>query len=220
MHKKLFGLCFLLLITSFFCACSNSTTSSKQNLTKTKVYLPPAVRLGIAPFSQPTAKGQLISGTLPAKQGRIATEDLHSINKMLLASLNSIKRKHKVLYLPSDLRNISLQSAANPSALPLWMTLGEQNKLDYLLVPLIIDWHQRDGGRAGVKSSAHIRAEFYLLDIHSKRIFRSSIFEEKQQGLVDDLTKVGAFFQRGGSWITAQEMTQEAINQAIQEMGL
>ncbi len=208
------------------CACQSKTPASSSKTTGLKspsvntTLIPPATNVGIVPFSQPTSTGQLIAGNLPYDQGIVAEDQLRTASKVLRSSLRASRRNYTDLPLPLGIKGNALLNAPSPSALSMWLAYGQSHNIDFLLVPQIIHWHQREGGRVGVKSSAHVRAEFFLLDIKNQRVFRRSIFDEKQVGLAEDLTKLGTFFQRGGSWITAEEMTQEAINQAIKEMRL
>ncbi len=237
--SQLFLLAMVALLSLLLCACqskspspsgagtstlapkgASSSLGSSGAADMTGASLPSTTLVGVVPFSQPTSAGQLIAGSIPYDQERIAPDQLRNAGKMLHSSLKASRRNYKEIPLPVGLNATSLLTAPSPAALPLWLAYGEQNKVDFLLVPQILHWHQREGGRVGVKSSAHVRAEFFLIDVRNQRVFRRSIFDEKQVGLAEDLTKLGSFFQRGGSWITAEEMTQEAINQAIKEMRL
>ena len=47
-----------------------------------------------------------------------------------------------------------------------------------------------------------------------------SVFEEKQEGLVDNLMNVGTFFKRRGQWVTAEELTEDGMRKAVKDMGL
>ncbi len=230
MRKNFIALFLLLMVSSVLFACQSKSPSKSGGSTTPQAtskspaeaggHIPSSTIVGVVPFSQPTNTGQLIAGSLPRDQGRIAADQLRTASKMLRTSLNASRRNYRELPLPIAVQNNALFNAPSPAALPLWIAYGQSQRVDFLLVPQIIHWHQREGGRVGVKSSAHVRAEFFLIDIPNQRVFRRTIFDEKQMGLAEDLTKLGTFFQRGGSWITAEEMTQEAINQAIKEMRL
>jgi predicted XRE-type DNA-binding protein len=41
------------------------------------------------------------------------------------------------------------------------------------------------------------------------------IFEEDQQALSENLFSAGKFFRRGAKWLTAEELSQDAINQGL-----
>ena len=47
-----------------------------------------------------------------------------------------------------------------------------------------------------------------------------SVFEEQQEGLVDNLLNVGTFFKRHGQWVTAEELSEDGMRKAVKDMGL
>ncbi len=214
----------MVLLMGLLGACQSATHNVRAEinpkLSTAHWNLPPHMTLGVVPFSQPRFVGQLIAGTIPLDQGKVSRKEIGNINEKLFHALQAQNRAYKQLPLPQSLSSSTLISASTPKALDVWIAHGKALKVNYLLIPQIIEWHQRQGSKAGVRASAHVRAEFFLLDVAQGRIVRRSIYEDKQVGLADDITQIGTFFQRGGAWVTAQEMTQEAITKAIQEMRL
>ena len=92
---------------------------------------------------------------------------------------------------------------------------------DMIIVPQIITLQERVGGKAGVVSAAAVNEDFYLIDARDPAtLIMRTHFAEEQKPLASDLTKIGAFFRRGGSWITAQELAAEGMDKAVEEFGL
>ena len=120
--------------------------------------------------------------------------------------------------LPRDLTRF--HSSEQPQALPLWIAYGKKQGAQLLLVPQILDWHERQGSTAGVTEPAHVRVEFFLINVANGSIMSRSVFEEKQEGLVDNLMNVGTFFKRRGQWVTAEELTEDGMRKAVKDMGL
>ncbi len=211
-------MCLFLVLCSMtlLMACKKDVVPAHSTAT----LVPHEARVGLVPFTQPTHVGELLTGALPQKQGYIAKEDMLGLDRMLDTALFQKQRYVVSLVLPASWGKVAFRGKAAPAALAYWLQYGKEHKLDYLVVPQVITWHQRHGGRAGASESAHIRTEMYLLDIRKGRIYGRSIFEEKQVGLLEDISQVQTFFKRGGSWVTAQELTQEAILKGIQELGL
>ena len=83
-----------------------------------------------------------------------------------------------------------------------------------------IDWHERQGSTAGVTDPAHVRVEFFLINVASGYVMSRSVFEEKQEGLANNLMNVGTFFKRRGKWVTAEELTIDGMHKAVKDMGL
>lgn len=203
-------------------ACLLQTGCARKSSAPQGRILPPAYKISVAPFTQPVDPSQLINGTLPEKQGLIPPNELEGLNlelrRVLLTSTNRQYEFIPVQNLPKDWH--SAKSSAQPSALGRWLEYGRKHNASWLLVPQVFDWHEREGSEAGVTSSAHIRLEFFLLDISKGLPLKRSVFEEKQVGLVDDLLSVGTFVKRGGKWVTSRELGIDGMIKAVQDLGL
>jgi hypothetical protein len=111
-------------------------------------------------------------------------------------------------------------TSEQPQGLPLWLAYGKKVKADFLLVPQVLDWREREGSNAGVTRAAHVRVEFFLLNIHSGTVVGRSIYDEEQTGLVNNLLSVGSFLSRGGVWVKAERLAAEGMKKAIKDLGL
>lgn len=182
--------------------------------------VPYDVIVGVACFNQPLTTSELIQGSLPEKQGRIPADVLPQLDSMLRNDLAATKRLYTWLPDRAEVPDSTYHESGTPQALPHWTAYGRQYSIDLLLVPQVINWHQREGSGAGVTHSAHVRVEFFLLDVKHGRVLRRSFFEEKQVGLVDNILSVGDFLKRKGAWVTAEDLTREGIVKALKELGL
>ena len=179
------------------------------------------LRVGIAPFTQPHSTGDLIMGRLPEAQGTVVAGVLAQLDTTFSALLTKTATRPVTILPPmSDPKKAQIHAAENASALPRWVAYGKQHRLDLLVVPMVLDWHQRQGSAAGVTDSAAVHVEFYLIDVHSGGLQNRSITKEKQVGLSDNLLTMPQFFKRHASWVTAEELTQEAMAKAIKDLGL
>ena len=210
----LLALC-LVLATS---ACSRrprSTADVPRSLSQ-------SYAVSVAPFTQPINTSQLITGHIPDNQGRIADEQLPSLDRQFQSLLTAeTKRQYtfiNALDLPKDLTKF--HSSEQPQALPLWVAYGKKQKAQLLLVPQVLDWHEREGSNAGVTQSAHVRVEFFLINIATGTVVDRSVYEEKQEGLVDNLLNVGSFIKRKGQWVTAEQLSIEGMRKAVKDLGL
>lgn len=207
-----------LIIALIACACSRRPRSTADvPRTVSQAYV-----VHVAPFTQPITSGQLITGHIPEPQGRIAEEQLPSLDQQMRTILSTeTKRRYKFITAvdhPKDLTRF--HSSGQPQALPLWLAYGKKQGAQLLLVPQVLDWHEREGSGAGVINPAHVRVEFFLLNVDKGLIMGRSVFEEKQQGLVDNLLNVGSFIQRRGQWVTAEQLCVEGIRKAAKDLGL
>ncbi len=206
----------IICLSFLLVACQKSTADVERSSS----VIPLDLTIGVVPFSQPLSTSELITGFIPENQGRITSDVLGQLDLMLRTNLHGTGRTYSWLPAPLAINRTNYHESEMPQALQQWLAYGMDYRVDFLLVPQVLNWHQREGSRAGVTNSAHVRVEFFLLDIRHGRIFRRSVFEEKQLGLANDLSRVGTFFKRGGGWVKAEELIQESIDKAIDELGL
>lgn len=211
---KIIPLCLALCLALLACARNPGSTADVPRL------LPTSYKISVAPFTQPITPAQLITGQIPENQGRIDPDQLTALNMELRDVLmTDTKRQYNFLTaLPAGWN--SGRSAVQPEALERWLEYGKKHNAQLLLVPQVFDWHEREGSEAGVTSSAHVRLEFYLLNVDQGIASQRSIFEEKQVGLVDNLLAVGDFIKRKGQWVTARQLAIEGIRKAVGDLGL
>lgn len=184
--------------------------------------LPSSYKVVVAPFTQPRDPYHLISGQIPENQGRISRDELLALDHALKdVLLHDTQRSYDFIArskLPPDWSKA--HSSGQPEALGRWIAYGRQEGAQLLLVPQVLDWHEREGSEAGVTSSAHVRVEFHLLNIEREGVQNRSIFEEKQVGLIDNLLTVGSFVKRRGQWVSATDLAVEGMKKAVKELGL
>ncbi len=210
-----YTICFALL-----CGLLCLTACKRQPVTPTR-HIPMDLTVAVAPFTHPTSQGALIMGSLPEYQRHIPKDVLQRLDGEMNAVLNRETQRYYTFPADGDSDMvISIISAPQASGLKYWLQYGKTRHTDLLLVPQILDWHQRQGSSAGVTDAAAIRAEFTLIDLRNGRVVGRSITDIKQEALAEDLTKMQDFFRRKASWITAEELTREAMVKAVRDIGL
>lgn len=206
--------CFALLFQLGACSRKPASTADVPKL------ISQSHSVAVVPFSQPLAPSQLFTGQIPEAQGKISPAELLTLDRDLREVLYSTSaRQFEFLSLP-DARPEIAKLGSQPAALKYWIDYGEKKGLDYLLVPQVLDWHERMGSEAGVTTSASVRLEFFLLNIPAKTMAGRSIYEEKQVGLIDNIFTVGDFIKRKGQWVDASTLAREAMAQAVRDLGL
>lgn len=210
-----------LALICLFLAIYSGCTRKPQSTADIPRHLSPAIQVTVAPFMQPLEPGQLITGQIPEDQGRIPENELLLLDVDLRQTLAKTYRHYK--YIPAkNLQgelNIS-HSTSQPNGFKRWLALGKKYDATYLLVPQVLNWHEREGSQAGVSKSAHCRVEFFLIDISNGALVNRSIFEEKQVGLADNLLGIANFFKRQGKWVSSRDLANEGMALAVQELGL
>lgn len=211
-------ICATVIVSLLAIACSRQPTSTAD----VPRLAPQSWKISVAPFTQPRNPSQLITGSIPEAQGEIPRDALDALDMDLRDVLIAQTKRQFIFIPPNHLPRdwTSAYSTGQPSALARWIEYGKKHGAEYLLVPQVMDWHEREGSQAGVTSSAHVRVEFYLLNIAEGLPVSRSIFEEKQVGLIDNLLTVADFVKRKGQWVTAQQLADDGMRKAIKDMGL
>ena len=179
-------------------------------------------KIAVAPFTQPRDISQLIMGQLPQPQALAARDVLVAQDRQLRDVLyTSTKRSYDFLPRTRPLPDLKrLHTSERPQALPLWVEYARKTSADILLIPQVLTWRDRQGSAAGVTEPAHVRLEFFLLNIKEGNIIGHSVYEVEQQGLTENLLNVGDFFKRQGKWVTAEELAREAVTMAVKDLNL
>ncbi len=184
----------------------------------------PAYSIAVMPFTQPTDACQLIMGHIPEDQGCVDSGTLALLDADLRDMLRR-KQNGRVFAFegPGVLPKadaLAFRSSSQPQALPRWIALGKKTGKDLMLVPMVMDWHERQGSEAGVNRPAHVRVEMYLVRCATGSVVSRGAWEEEQAGLADNLLNVGSFVKRKGQWVTARRLAQEGMESILKEMGL
>lgn len=179
--------------------------------------------LAVAGFGQPSQRWEFLSDYQPEHPVRLPPELLAELDKTLQDLLAD--KPGWIILGPEVIRQcqemvLAGMNAEVVSGLRYWLEVGRCVPADYLLVPQILEWRERDGGEWGVHEPAKVVLELTLLDIGNQRIFHRYHFRESQRSLSENLLKAHQFFRRGGKWLTAQELLQDGLREGLQEMGL
>ena len=179
--------------------------------------------LAVAGFSNPRNTWELLAGYLPE---RSAPVDERVINELDLV-LGEALREEGLAFVSEPTVGqcqdvVSREPGERPrmAALRHWLKVGGCVPTDYLLVPQILYWQERAGGKWGTDAPASVVMDFFLLDVRNEAILGRYKFEETQQPLSANLLDVDKFVSRGGKWVSAQELAREGIEEAIKELGL
>lgn len=179
-------------------------------------------KIAVAPFTQPRDISQLIMGQLPQPQALAARDVLIAQDRQLRDVLyTTTKRSYDFLPRTRPLPDLKrFHTSERPQALPLWVEYARKTSADILFIPQVLTWWDRQGSAAGVTEPAHVRLEFFLLNIKEGNIIGHSVYEVEQQGLTENLLNVGDFFKRQSKWVTAEELAREAMIKAVKDLNL
>lgn len=152
----------------------------------------------------------------------------------------SLGEKAKLPYSPSPVLTHLLYSTM--SALPRWQIvsdrevrevgamvpqgeesdrakrLGELVFADAVIFGRVLRYRERVGEEWGAKSPASVAFVLDLWDVRRGDLIWSGRFDETQRPLSENLLSLGEFTQRGGRWLTAEELALEGIKKAVNQL--
>lgn len=94
---------------------------------------------------------------------------------------------------------------------------GRTLKADMVFQGYLYRFKDRVGANYSAESAASVAFDVYLIDCVEQKLVWSGYFDQTQQALTDDLRYIGSFFNRGGRWITAEEMATTAMDDMFKE---
>ncbi len=81
---------------------------------------------------------------------------------------------------------------------------------------LIYRFQERRGGNFAVEKPAGVGFHMHLME--GNTVGKIFVFDEDQQGLSQDVLKVGKFLKRGGKWVTVEQLSQEGIEAGLNSL--
>lgn len=177
-------------------------------------------RVGIAGFYQPASTSELLAGYVPAGAGQVDGLILAQLDNDFAQILRSSTDRTYVGTEKSYQCAKDTRSVRTDSAFDFWLTVGKCMNVDVIIVPQLQAWQERDGGELGAMRPATVVMDFFLLDVKKQLLLARSRFDETQQALSSNLLDIGKYINRGGKWISAEELAREGITKAVRELGL
>lgn len=175
----------------------------------------------VAPFTIPATDADLLSGYLPATHVVPEVAPVH-LDAALEADLAGVKQH----FVPAKTASVCARSAPRGeetgrlATMRYWQNVGKCAGADFVLVPMVINWSEREGSEIGATRPASVDLSLTLIDARTGGIVRRFHFEETQQSLSDNILDARKFVARNGRWLSAMELAQEGLRQGLKELGL
>jgi len=184
---------------------------------------PTEAKIAVAPFANPRADFELLAGFLPedapavsegvpGKLDEVFTGVLASGSKARVAGPSTVAGCLKTEPREGE--------GGRLGTLRYWQNIGRCAGADFVVVPQVLAWREREGSAIGATVSAAVVINFYLLDVKTGGVVKFFHFDEEQHALTDNLLDAGKFFDRKGRWLTSYELAAEGMRAAVAEFGL
>jgi hypothetical protein len=175
----------------------------------------------VAPFTNPATDADLMAGYLPTT--RVVPE---VVTAHLDAVLDQDLAGSKQNFVPAKMAAACTRSASRGdesgrlATMRYWQNVGKCAGVDYVVVPMIINWRERVGSEIGATVPPSVDLTLDLIDVRTGGIVKHYHFDETQQTLSENLLDAQKFVSRKGRWLSALELAQEGLKKGISELGL
>ncbi len=114
--------------------------------------------------------------------------------------------------------NALLATDIKASELQLIQAFGEELKVDAVLYSKLFRFEDRIGGEYSVKRPASVAFTLQIIRVSDGATLWRNTFDETQQALMENLLKAGLYRKTGLRWLTAAQLADYGLNQAVDEL--
>lgn len=178
-------------------------------------------KFAVIPFTIPATDADLLAGYLPAARVVPEVAPVH-----LDAALDQELGRARQTIVPAKLAATCAKSAPHGeesgrlATLRYYVNVGKCAGVDYVVVPMVIDWRERVGSEIGSTNPASVDFVLYLVDVRTGGLVKQFHFDETQKSLATNILDARKFVARNGRWLSAMELAQEGLKQGVTELGL
>jgi hypothetical protein len=102
--------------------------------------------------------------------------------------------------------------------IPSAVQLGKELNVDFILVGYLFRFEERIGSRIGATKPASVGFDVHLLRVRDGKRVWDGKFDETQRPLSENLFKIGSFFRRKASWLTAEELSSVGMDEMLKRL--
>lgn len=150
------------------------------------------------------SRGEILPGSqntltrlLQQKMEAIGTFKVHPIEKMEEVLSHWDKKQFEEKLVPSSIQ------------------LGKELNVDFIIIGFLFRFEERIGSPIGVERPASVAFDLHLYRLKDGKIVWEGRFDETQRPLSENLFKIGSFFRRKASWLTAGELASVGMDEML-----
>ena len=210
----------LLWVTGALTACESGRSASKPTQPTDPLDIQ---TLLVAPFFVATERYE-VGTTLTCSMcgavfvtGPIAKGDDDVMTEILLTYLRS-ESAYSVIP-PEAVKGVQSKIFAKSFDVPrrdLLLEMGRRLNADAVVGGTLFRFRQRVGGRYSAETPASVAFSLYLIRMADGRVVWDGNFDETQQALSENLFKISSFFKRGGTWLSAEELARNGLEEVME----
>lgn len=183
----------------------------------------PQFTVAVAPFTVAHEPWQLLAGYMPEKATPPKADSLDDLDAIMQKALHVTPERNIVIgaKIKSCMDSVGRpREATRMASLKYWQQVGQCADAQFLLVPMVVHWKEREGSPAGTTSPAWVILDLYLINAKTGGLVNHFHYDYQQQPLTDNILDMGTFLKRKGQWVTAADLAREGVEKGLKEFGL
>jgi hypothetical protein len=93
--------------------------------------------------------------------------------------------------------------------------LGKTLNMDFIFIGFVFRFEERIGSHIGAEKPASVGYDVHLIRLRDEKIVWTGKFDETQRPLSENVLKIGSFFRRKASWLTAEELSSVGMDEML-----
>jgi hypothetical protein len=93
--------------------------------------------------------------------------------------------------------------------------LGKTLNMDFIFIGFVFRFEERIGSHIGAEKPASVGFDVHLIRLRDEKIVWTGKFDETQRPLSENILKIGSFFRRKASWLTAEELSSVGMDEML-----
>ncbi len=102
--------------------------------------------------------------------------------------------------------------------IPSSIQLGKELNVDFVIIGFLFRFEERIGSPIGVEKPASVAFDIHLFRLRDGIEVWQGKFDETQRPLSENLFKIGSFFRRKASWLTAEELASVGMDEMLKRL--
>jgi hypothetical protein len=102
--------------------------------------------------------------------------------------------------------------------IPSSIQLGKELNMDFIIVGFLFRFEERIGSSIGAEKPASVGFDIHLFRLRDGMEVWKDRFDEAQKPLSENLFKIGSFFRRKASWLTAEELASVGLDEMLKKL--
>jgi hypothetical protein len=112
----------------------------------------------------------------------------------------------------------SVKEQFEEKPIPSAIQMGKELEADFILVGYLFRFEERIGSRIGAEKPASVGFDVHLLRLRDQKRVWDGKFDETQRPLSENVLKIGSFFRRQASWLSAEELASVGMDEMLKKL--